>query len=859
MRVKKIISYLICVLLAVLLACAACFGLTACGEKENATKPPVDNGKPHLPNSEYDEEGYVDNTPADPGTPVSHVFEAEDMAGDYCAAESEFFDLSFGGSILMRNVGSGYRFGFTSSAAYKITMEIAVTSAFSGYDWAESNLSDLFEIVVNGRTADASGSKVPAGSPEQMRGGNVYTCLQTASVSVSIAKGTNTVALYPKNSLVGIDYIDLKTSAEITPAESVDGSDDVSVTVALPTAESEGMLTFVCDEHGKSARYALPALAEGNGYAAESADGVTDYSFVLRGKEYVFSSDGTYELPEGASLETPAEYDFDDPEPYMPYVNIYGKYFFHADEWQTFTSGSEKGALPAKDGETLVFNDGARFDFFYVSDGVHIADKSTNLKDKSFYGQDYTWKLKMSADKAFTLALFNTKNAYMHYDQSNTNSGSMYLKFDGDSVSLTHLCYSNETAGVVAQADAEVPLDGSEFEVAVTVNRLSDNYLRFGISVDGVKSEFEIAGSPKITSCDSAGNVIVNSSNMYGQRLAFIPDDGGKITVSGVALPYGGYNEPQGEAPELPDLSSIEITENPDKLTYTAGETFDPAGMVVTAKYSDGTEKAVSGYTWSPSGRLTEADQTVTVSYTEREQTKTAVVEITVKPSESPLPPSAVINGKEFFDPSSWTTFGKGSVKGGAPELEGGALVFDEASRFEFFYVDDGMHIGDKASNLKNKDFYNKEYDWTLDMSASGKFSILLFANNNFMASLDEALGNTACAGTYLVFDQGKIAAYHMQYGTREKIGEATADVSGGSFRLGVKAVRTGDNSLKYSLTINGTAVEFAAEDGLAESKVDGSEITLNSSSGNMFGQRICIVPETGSVVTVSGLELPSA
>ena len=33
-------------------------------------------------------------------------------------------------------------------------------------------------------------------------------------------------------------------------------------------------------------------------------------------------------------------------------------------------------------------------------------------------------------------------------------------------------------------------------------------------------------------------------------------------------------------------LTSIAITKAPTKTTYTQGETFDPAGMVVTATYS---------------------------------------------------------------------------------------------------------------------------------------------------------------------------------------------------------------------------------------------------------------------------------
>lgn len=45
-------------------------------------------------------------------------------------------------------------------------------------------------------------------------------------------------------------------------------------------------------------------------------------------------------------------------------------------------------------------------------------------------------------------------------------------------------------------------------------------------------------------------------------------------------------------------ISSIEISTQPTKLVYTAGEMFDPAGMVVTAIYNDETTEVVTEYTY---------------------------------------------------------------------------------------------------------------------------------------------------------------------------------------------------------------------------------------------------------------------
>ena len=77
-------------------------------------------------------------------------------------------------------------------------------------------------------------------------------------------------------------------------------------------------------------------------------------------------------------------------------------------------------------------------------------------------------------------------------------------------------------------------------------------------------------------------------------------------------------------------LDSIEITTPPNKTAYFSGETFNPAGMVVTAHYNDGSSAAVSGYTYSPTGALATGNTTITVSYSEGGVTKTDTQTITV-------------------------------------------------------------------------------------------------------------------------------------------------------------------------------------------------------------------------------------
>lgn len=78
-------------------------------------------------------------------------------------------------------------------------------------------------------------------------------------------------------------------------------------------------------------------------------------------------------------------------------------------------------------------------------------------------------------------------------------------------------------------------------------------------------------------------------------------------------------------------LESIAITTPPENITYLPGEVFDPAGMVVTASYSNGATLTATGWTYSPSGALPEGTSEVKIIYTEAGVTKTAVQAITVE------------------------------------------------------------------------------------------------------------------------------------------------------------------------------------------------------------------------------------
>jgi len=77
-------------------------------------------------------------------------------------------------------------------------------------------------------------------------------------------------------------------------------------------------------------------------------------------------------------------------------------------------------------------------------------------------------------------------------------------------------------------------------------------------------------------------------------------------------------------------LTEISVTTQPTKVAYTEGEVFNPAGMVVTATYSDESNKAVTGFDYSPKAALGLSDTVIKITYTEGDVVKEAQVAITV-------------------------------------------------------------------------------------------------------------------------------------------------------------------------------------------------------------------------------------
>ena len=140
----------------------------------------------------------------------------------------------------------------------------------------------------------------------------------------------------------------------------------------------------------------------------------------------------------------------------------------------------------------------------------------------------------------------------------------------------------------------------------------------------------------------------------------------GKLTTAGqqkIVVTYGGkstgFYVTVNEAGKT--VSGVAVKTKPTKQTYTVGESFASAGMVLKITYTDNTTAEISGgYTYTPTGKLsTEGQQKIVVSY----GGKSTSFYVTVNPvgktisgvAIKTLPTKRTYNVGEIFDPTGMT------------------------------------------------------------------------------------------------------------------------------------------------------------------------------------------------------------
>lgn len=142
------------------------------------------------------------------------------------------------------------------------------------------------------------------------------------------------------------------------------------------------------------------------------------------------------------------------------------------------------------------------------------------------------------------------------------------------------------------------------------------------------------------------------------------------------------------------NIDSIVIESFPNKTTYYEGESFSTAGLVVKAIYSNGMEKIVTDYTYTPAGKLSLTDNVITLSYSQNGVSVSEVVPITILEKE--------VNYNVSFDYiTPKVNYGDFTITGGTYEEDSGVIILTAAEE-KTEYTLSGYYNGQIINNTKN-------------------------------------------------------------------------------------------------------------------------------------------------------------
>ncbi len=236
--------------------------------------------------------------------------------------------------------------------------------------------------------------------------------------------------------------------------------------------------------------------------------------------------------------------------------------------------------------------------------------------------------------------------------------------FEGEDIDLTGMevkeVLSDGSKVGIALASVTTDYDKTDItagtrDVTVTYSKNGQNYTAtFEITIEAIVIEsIEITAQPaKLTY--TAGEDI----DLTGMEVKEVLSDGSKVNIAlasvttdydktditagtrEITVTYSKNGEDYTATFEITveavvvTLESIEITANPTKLTYNAGESLDLTGMTVKAVFSDGSKVdiALTEITTNyDSTNKTAGKRNITVTYTADGETYTAAFEITLK------------------------------------------------------------------------------------------------------------------------------------------------------------------------------------------------------------------------------------
>lgn len=315
----------------------------------------------------------------------------------------------------------------------------------------------------------------------------------------------------------------------------------------------------------------------------------------------------------------------------------------------------------------------------------------------------------------------------------------------------------------------------------------------------------------------------------------------------------------------------IEVTTKPTKTSYLAGDSFNSAGMVVTASYGTGqavlATAEVSGYSVSPSV-LTDGTTSVTITYSEGGETCTTTLPVTVTHRLSAIVVTTKPNKLTYEYGDALATTGM-VVTASYSDSQTKTVTGYSCSPTTFStignqvvtvsYTENGVTQTTTFNVTVNRKSVAKP-TWKSNLTYTGSAQSVSSASywNNYNTSYMTIGGTTSAtnAGTYIAtftpgsnyrWTGGTTTAINVNWTINKATGSlsvnpTTVAINGNNYSSGVAVTitRTGDGAISYSptsisgltLSLNGNTLTIK---GNGSTPVSATTITIKVAAGTNY------------------------
>lgn len=312
----------------------------------------------------------------------------------------------------------------------------------------------------------------------------------------------------------------------------------------------------------------------------------------------------------------------------------------------------------------------------------------------------------------------------------------------------------------------------------------------------------------------------------------------------------------------------IEVTTKPNKTSYLAGDSFNSAGMVVTASYGTGqavlATAEVSGYSVSPSV-LTDGTTSVTITYSEGGETCTTTLAVTVTHRLSAIAVTTKPNKLTYEYGDTLATAGM-VVTASYSDSQTKAVAGYSCSPTTFStignqvvtvsYTENGVTQTTTFNVTVNRKSVTKP-TWKSNLTYTGSAQSVSSTSywNNYNTSYMTIGGTTSAtnAGTYIAtftpgsnyrWADGTTSAINVNWTINKATGSlsvspTTVAINGNNYSSGVAVTitRAGDGAISYSptsisgltLSLNGNTLTIK---GNGSTAVSAKTITISVAAG---------------------------